>query len=229
MDIEALKGKIDESEFDTLSTFISDLQGQRDSARQESITGRKGLKSELESLKSLKTRMFEKLGISEEDELDLLPDSKGQAEAVKQFESKMKRLERELQEKDKQLGDISTQYRREKQSSILSKAISGFDWSEPDVVTSFIASRISWEEDQPFYTAEEGRLVPLEEGVKLLANTKPGLLKSRGAGGSGYVATSSGAVKNPWSKESFNLTEQGKLLRENPALAQSLMQSAKSN
>ena len=229
MDIENLKSKLDDSEFDALNNYVSDLVGQRDQARQESINGRKGLKSELESLKSLKSRMFEKLGILDEEELETLPDSKGQAEAFKQFESKMKRLERDLQDKDKALSDLSGLYRMEKQNSILSKSISGFDWSEPDVVTSFISSRITWEEDQPFYKADEGKLVSLEEGVKLLATTKPGLLKSRGAGGSGYVATSSGAVKNPWSKESFNLTEQGKVLRENPALAQSLMQSAKSN
>lgn len=33
--------------------------------------------------------------------------------------------------------------------------------------------------------------------------------------------------KNPWSKEHFNLTEQGKILRENPELAKQLMASAK--
>lgn len=32
-------------------------------------------------------------------------------------------------------------------------------------------------------------------------------------------------VKNPWSKEHFNLTEQGKLLKENPELAKQLMAS----
>ncbi|SCL85080.1 phage scaffolding protein [Sporanaerobacter sp. PP17-6a] len=34
-------------------------------------------------------------------------------------------------------------------------------------------------------------------------------------------------IKNPWSKEHFNLTEQGKLLRENPELAKQLMASTK--
>lgn len=33
--------------------------------------------------------------------------------------------------------------------------------------------------------------------------------------------------KNPWSKEHFNLTEQGKILRENPELAKQLMAAAK--
>lgn len=35
--------------------------------------------------------------------------------------------------------------------------------------------------------------------------------------------------KNPWSKEYFNLTEQGRILRENPELARQLQAAAKSN
>lgn len=35
------------------------------------------------------------------------------------------------------------------------------------------------------------------------------------------------ATKNPWSKEHFNLTEQGRLLRDNPELAKQLMANAK--
>ena len=42
-----------------------------------------------------------------------------------------------------------------------------------------------------------------------------------------YDTSGSGdTVKNPWSKEHFNLTEQGRLLRENPELAKQLMAAA---
>ncbi len=40
-----------------------------------------------------------------------------------------------------------------------------------------------------------------------------------GGGGSGQI--------NPWKKETFNLTEQGRLLRENPELAKQMMAQAK--
>jgi hypothetical protein len=40
-----------------------------------------------------------------------------------------------------------------------------------------------------------------------------------GGGGSGQI--------NPWKKETFNLTEQGRLLRDNPELARQLMAQAK--
>lgn len=38
---------------------------------------------------------------------------------------------------------------------------------------------------------------------------------------------SASGIKNPWSKEHFNLTEQGRILRENPELAKQLIASAK--
>jgi len=46
----------------------------------------------------------------------------------------------------------------------------------------------------------------------------------------GYVPPSGGTPpsgKNPWSKEHFNLTEQGKIFTENPTLATQLMTQAK--
>jgi hypothetical protein len=36
-----------------------------------------------------------------------------------------------------------------------------------------------------------------------------------------------GAQKNPWKRETFNLTEQGRILRDNPELAKQLMAAAK--
>lgn len=46
--------------------------------------------------------------------------------------------------------------------------------------------------------------------------------RSPNAGGGG-----GGGQINPWKKETFNLTEQGRLLRENPELARQLMAQAK--
>ena len=49
-----------------------------------------------------------------------------------------------------------------------------------------------------------------------------------GTGGSiGNKSKVKSGMKNPWSQEHFNLTEQGRILREDPELAQSLMAQAK--
>lgn len=45
---------------------------------------------------------------------------------------------------------------------------------------------------------------------------------SRGAGGGGQ----GGLTNNPWSKESWSLTEQGKAMRENPTRAEQMMKAA---
>ncbi|MDO4696847.1 MAG: hypothetical protein Q4A49_04890 [Neisseria sp.] len=46
----------------------------------------------------------------------------------------------------------------------------------------------------------------------------------QGAGATGVVRQN--GVKNPWSKETWNMTEQGRMYRENPALARSLAAQA---
>lgn len=75
---------------------------------------------------------------------------------------------------------------------------------------------------------DKGALVGLEEQLKALKETDPYLfstenIKGRepnGAGGSGLGG------KNPFSKEHFNLTEQGKIYKENPELAKRFMEEA---
>jgi hypothetical protein len=228
--IEDLQEKLGE-DFEPLQQYVSDLIGQRDAARSESINGRKGLKAEVEQLRGLKAKLYDRLGIAEDEELDNLPDLKGQAEAVKVFEARLKRFERELGEKSSALTTAEQKYRAFKQEALLSKAMADQEWIDREVVEYAIQKHIVWEDDQPFFDTGKGA-VPLDEGVKLFAQEKPSLLKSTGAGGSGYQRGGSGAaanVKNPWKRETLNLTEQGKLVRENPALAAQLKEAAMGN
>lgn len=55
----------------------------------------------------------------------------------------------------------------------------------------------------------------VEEKFKESGRTPP----NTGGGGTGHT--------NPWKKETFNLTEQGRLLRDNPELARQMMAQAK--
>ena len=196
MDIENLKSKLDDSEYESLSQHIAALSEKHDKAVSESINGRKTLKAENERLKTLNAQIMEKLGIADAEELDGLPDLKGQAEAAKQYEAKVKRLERELAERSETLQKTLAQRRQDQQTALLAKALQGHDWNDTEVVESFISSRITWEDEQPFYQVADGKLVSIDEGVTLFANEKPALLKSRGAGGSGYSKTATGQPPN---------------------------------
>lgn len=79
---------------------------------------------------------------------------------------------------------------------------------------------------------DDGKVTGLEDQLKTLQETKAFLFKEEtpgGTGGSmGNVGKGKGqSDKNPWSKEHFNLTEQGRILREDPELAAKLRAAAK--
>jgi len=227
VDITELKEVIGDEKFTALEGYITDLAGQRDSARRESIDGRKSLKSEVETLRATRQKLFEKLGLDDDADIDSLPEVKGQAEAAKQFEAKMKRLERELQDSGGTVAALKGQIREATLESQLEKAVGAHEWIDKDVAVMLSKNCIKWEDDTPFFEAE-GKLMSIADGVKFLASAKPHLLKNAGAGGSGYRPKGAMPdVKNPWAKESFNLSLQGKILKENPQLAEQLKQAAK--
>lgn len=76
----------------------------------------------------------------------------------------------------------------------------------------------------------------MDDQLKTLREGKPFLFTDPKGGGpqfkgakpaEGGAPNPGGAgTKNPWSKEHFNLTEQGRLLREQPDLAKQLMAAA---
>ncbi len=72
---------------------------------------------------------------------------------------------------------------------------------------------------------EDGKIIGLEEQVKSLQEKKAFLFKNEDAGS--YKPQNGGKPNNnPFAKETFNLTEQGKLLRENPAQAKEMAAAA---
>lgn len=73
---------------------------------------------------------------------------------------------------------------------------------------------------------KDGKPVGIDDIVKPLKESAPHLFKADP--GPDYKPAGGGTplAKNPFAKDSFNLTEQGKLLRENPAQAQVLAAAA---
>ena len=73
---------------------------------------------------------------------------------------------------------------------------------------------------------KDGKPIGLEDVLKPLKETSPHLFKADP--GPDYKPNGGGTpqFKNPFAKDSFNLTEQGKLFRENPAQAKALAAAA---
>ncbi len=230
MDISKLKDKLDDATFAELSTHVETLTGQRDEARRESIEGRKGIKAKLEQAEGANQRLMEKLGIDSIDDLDALPDAKGAADTAKQYETRIKRLERELSDAVKAKDEIGGMFRDSRQRAAIAEALGGHEFLARDVVETYIGQRLTWEGDDLLFKTDDGKLIPVADGVSGFAKSRPELLKPTGAGGSGYRGGSarggSGQQSNPWAKDSFNLTEQVRLTRENPEQAAQLKAAA---
>lgn len=76
---------------------------------------------------------------------------------------------------------------------------------------------------------EKGQVIGLDDQIKNLKTSDAYLFQEESSGIKGRVPNGSGKSGlglNPFSKEHFNLTEQGKLLRDNPELAQKYMEQA---
>lgn len=185
MDIEQLKEALGEEKFATLKTYVDDLVGQRDAARQESISGRKGLREKLSALESSQSVLLEKLGIDSVEDLDAIPDARGAAEAAKQYEAKLKRMERDLAAAVQAREEVANKYRSTQQRAAVAEAMAGHEFVARDLVETYIGQRLAWEGDDLLFKNDGGTLVPLKDGVAGFAKTRPELLKPQGTGGAG--------------------------------------------
>lgn len=189
MEINNLKDQLDDETFSQLEQYVSDLAGQRDQARNESINGRRSMKEELNSLRDSQARLMEKLGVDSIEELDELPDAKGVAEAAKQYETKLKRLERTNQDLQESLSQIESRYKSTRQKAAIQDALSGHEFIARDLVEAHISQNIVWEDDDLLFKTSDGKLMSLQDGVAGLASTRPELLKPTGTGGAGVRST----------------------------------------
>ncbi len=80
---------------------------------------------------------------------------------------------------------------------------------------------------EKFNYDKDGNLIGLEDSVKPYKESIPHIFKS-GKSGTDYTPAGGGEYtgKNPFAKDTFNLTEQGKLLKTNPAQAKELAAAA---
>ena len=115
------------------------------------------------------------------------PEPKGQAEAVKQVEAKLKRLERELADASKAKDEITAKFQASRRDAELAKAIAAHEFVEPAFVSRALAQQIRFEGDDLLFETDDGKLVSVVDGVAGFAAAKPALIKAKGAGGSGHM------------------------------------------
>lgn len=193
-DLDTLKDKLDGATLEKLRSHVDDLSTRAETAEEkarkaakESIDGRKTLKAE-------RDKAFEKLGISEADELDTLPDAKGQGEATKQLEAQVKKLTRELGEATAARDQLGGEIKGMKKNASLSEAIQGHKFKNPADVQVLLSSRLVEEGDEVRFKTDDGKTVSLKEGAAWFAKTRPDYVEASGdgGGGSGFKGTGNG-------------------------------------
>lgn len=194
MNLESLKDKIGDETFAELKGYVDSLVGQRDEARQESISGRKGLKEKLAKLEADQAQLMEKLGIDSLEDIENLPNPKGMAEATQQYEVKLKRMQRELQEAVQQREEVGKKWKDSLQKAAMSEALASHEFIAKDVVETYVRNQLTWEGDELLFKTSDGKLVPIGDGVAAIAKSRPELLKPQGTGGAGVRATNTGSV-----------------------------------
>lgn len=185
MEVEDFKEKLDDETYGKLVTFVEKLVGQRDHAKNEQINHRKGMKEKISTLETQVADALEKLGIDTFEELEDFPDIKGVAEADKQLQAKVSRLERQLTDSNKSREGAINDLREEKKGTALSKAFNGYDFVAPDVVQKFVKDSLVWEGEDLLYRQDDGSLISVSDGVAGFAKSRPEMLKAAGAGGAG--------------------------------------------
>jgi hypothetical protein len=188
MDLEKLKGKtIDDAlladlkaHVDGLETLAEKAEGKAKAAQKESIEGRKQLKAERDAA-------FDKLGVTTIEEIEALPDAKGQADAVKQVETKLKKAEAALAEEKTAHETLRGELATERRSTAIAKAAAKHNFIDAEDAATLIGSRVKANDDgELMFTGADGKLVKLDDGVAWLAKSKPHLVKpAGGTGGTG--------------------------------------------
>jgi hypothetical protein len=204
MDIAKLKDKLGDETFAELQGYVTDLVGQRDAARTESIEGRKKLKSERDQAVATAAKALEKLGVDSADELDSLPDAKGQAEALKQYESRLKRSNQERDEFKKAFEEEQLSRREDKKQIALATAMQGHEFVAPDVVLAYADRRMVWEGEDWQFKTDDGKLLSPKDGFATIAKSRPELLKAAGTGGAGVRQANAGSGGKSMTEAEFN-------------------------
>lgn len=236
MDLDALKGKtVDDELLGQIRAHVTSLAEARDAARAESIKGRKGKDETISKLTERVEAMAERLGVDPDADLASLPDARGQADAARQFEQKLKRMERERDAATQAHTDLLQRLTTEKRNALLATSASKHGFIDASVAQTLAGARVVQEGDDFLFRTDDGKLVPVDEGFAWMAKSMPFLVRPAGSGGAppaggggftGVPGSGGQPQRNPFHPKTFNLTEQLALKRENPALAEQLKEAA---
>ncbi len=115
------------------------------------------------------------------------------ADAARQLEARIKRAERERDDAKKAADEASGKWRSSLQRAAIADALSGHEFVARDIVETYVSARLKWEGDDLLYATDDGKLIPVKDGVSAFAKQRPELLKPAGTGGAGVRPSNAGS------------------------------------
>lgn len=232
--VDSILGMINE-DFENQLTAIKLNREQIKEEKKAEMAKKHALEEKLDSIKAENEKLNRQLKEAAPDEVQKIYDQKLQ-DAQNVFESKrleLQTLTEAQKSRIEELERIQLSYECEQE---FNKAIVGKNIA-PDSLADFKEfvlghdcvkfSRKPYGEGQTILATKDG--LTIKQVTDNACNTTFGkncmLANSFGGGAEGGVKTGS-VTNNPFKKETFNLTEQGRLLREDPALAKALKAQA---
>lgn len=127
-------------------------------------------------------------------------------------------LQKKISEYETEIGNLKAEAVNTEKSYALKEALSKAGVLDPDYLI-YKAGGLD-----KFHFDKDNKPVGVEDAVKPYREDKMMTHLFKAAAGTGYTPTGGGnpPAKNPFASDSFNLTEQGRLLRENPEQAKQL-------
>lgn len=168
-------------------------------------------KSKFDELETAKAELDKQIK-ARDKQLDELKKNAGNKEALEQQIA-------ELKEANKKAAAEYDQKIKDTKLDAAIKIAVGSTAQDVDIVAGLI-------DRSKLILGDDGKVTGLDEQVKALQTNKAFLFKPASGGNPYQPNGGSDPVKNPFAKETFNLTEQGKLLRENPEQARALAAAA---
>lgn len=185
-DLEALKEKLDSETLAALASHLAEVDGKLKTVRKKADTA----DAQAAKAAQLEARILEKFGLESLDDLETLPDpkaAKSEIDALKQFENKLKRAERERDEAVKSKDTLVAQMTQAKRQAAIAQAITAGGFHDTEAAELLLSHATEQQDDEFVFKTKDGRHIPLSDGAKLIATEKPHLVNKIPQGtGSGF-------------------------------------------
>ena len=180
-----------------------------------------------------------KIAIERLEELESGEGDKDREDEIKRIREGLEtKHQKELGQKDAVIERLTGHVERREVDQAIESALQkvGVIPQTREAVKALLRSRgpkVVWEDGSPrgVFTTELGEEIDISTYVEAWAKTDEAMAFLPSSGRSGSDATSgngasTGGRKNPWKDDTLNLTEQGRILRSDPALAKQLARAA---